>query len=282
MTCKSPLHKSFERPINILAFLWERASVFFSAIGSIGAVFLGLYTSLPGPWDLQKILITILIFLITVIFSIFAPWANHRLKKSFHYYDEEIRNLNTKIDNFKNARNSDIEKMQTIFREIGNQLLEDCNIYNDHTRISLYQHEPKERCFILLERLSKNPSLSQKGRPYYPDDQGFISEVWERNKAEGSINAKDPENWAKRQNKDYNIPLEVAYNIKMKSRSFSGISLINKSKISVGLLIIESTEQKSIPNDVLDRIEGQKSFEQLSLMLSVTPHLPKDYFSKNQ
>lgn len=280
MSCNSPTHGTFNPLINKIAHAWEKSGAVFSAFGGIGSLALGVWTALPSKWDLWKISIVVLLFIFTAFCLFVAPVASLRLQKTFKSYETTIHNLEGKLSQFEDAREQDIAKMREIFHRVGRRFLEECQIYNSHTRISLYQHEPQEKCFILLERVSKNPDLSIKGRPTYPDNQGFISTVWTRGKGDQLIKAVDSEKWSQRQYKDFSIPLETARAIKMKSRSFVGISLLNENEKSVGLIIIESTKYNSIPGDVLDKVEQHRAYEQLALMLTVTPHLPKNYFSE--
>lgn len=280
MSCESPTHNSFKTLIHFLAKSWEKSVGTFNALGAVGSLFTGYWVSLPTPWDFWKISISVASFVISMIFLILAPYVSYKLQNTFSFYDEKISDLNDVIANYEGARAADIDNMRPIFREMGIRFLRENDLYNDHIRISLYQHEKRERCFTLLERVSKNPVLSEKGRPSYPDDQGFISEVWKKGNSHVVISQANEEAWVKRQLRDYNVPLKVGEKIKMKSRTLVGISLKDISHKSVGLIIIESLNRHAIPAEVLDQLEQHEVYKQLCFMLSVTPHLPKDYFAR--
>lgn len=281
MSCDSPTHKVFNPLIIFLAKSWEKSSGICTAIGGVGAAILGFWTAAAPPkeWKAWDGVLPTAILIITICCLFLAPIMNAKLSKNFSYYEKTIDDLSKKVENFEKARNSDISKMQDIFHQIGLDFLQEFNLYNDHTRISLYQHERHEKCFTLLERVAKNPELSAKGRLSYPDNQGFIQLVWTSQQARRILRDTDAEKWAIRQDRDFGIPVDVARAIKMKSRSFAGLSLQGIDQKSVGLVIIESLNYDAIPTDVLDKVKNHSAYKQLCMMLSVTPHLPRNYFS---
>lgn len=158
-------------------------------------------------------------------------------------------------------------------------LLDETNIVNDHTRVSIYQHDPQRGKFIPVGRRSSNPELEEWGRPEYPDNYGIIREAWTGQKVFKFRLSGDPEEWAEEQNRLYDVPLEVARNIRMKSRSYIGLRIdYGPAATKVGIAILESLTPQGVSSSMADTVMGTDAFYNLALALAVGPKPPRSSF----
>ncbi|MDP9331101.1 MAG: hypothetical protein M3P11_10745 [Actinomycetota bacterium] len=115
---------------------------------------------------------------------------------------------------------------------------------NDTDRISLYKHE--RDIFVISGRYSKNPEYAKPGRPFYPDSEGCIMRAWQQGEAFVD-DLPDPESHQDAYVADlvnnWQMPLETAQNLRMKSRTLYARALEDPSGMNrTAVLVVESVE----------------------------------------
>lgn len=174
---------------------------------------------------------------------------------------KKVRDLDGKLDHFR-------EDLRYPVRLLADYLLDDLSQALDEIdltslRVSIYYH--KRSKFILVERKSRNPRLEEIGRDYYPDDQGFISEVWEQGISHGDIEViesdtdEDSEKTSLVTNaKNTGIPEEIATKIidRMRTRSYVGLR-IESSREPIGIVLFESSKANGLPASCAQLLQNQ-------------------------
>lgn len=165
--------------------------------------------------------------------------------------------------------------MHAVVNQLAKDWVVQCGVENDHTRVTVYQHDPAREMFIPTGRASGNPELEKRGRPEYPDSSGIIRNAWFKGEATEFRLSSDPTEWAETQNRKYDVPLEVAHRIRMKSRSYIGLRFdYGPNGDKVGIAIFESLKPHGVTNKLADTARSSGPFEQLALALAVGPRPP--------
>lgn len=98
-----------------------------------------------------------------------------KLRAQRDEFSKQVSDLEVKcqdLDRRLRLRSLDLIKVvEILLREMAESL----NMYVVDTRFSVYRKGSD--CFVLIGRVSRGP-FSEVGREEYPDNQGFISEVW--------------------------------------------------------------------------------------------------------
>ena len=128
---------------------------------------------------------------------------------------------------------------------------------NSHIRVTLYGCKPSaggRHVFVPLARSSHNPQLERMGRKSYPDDEGFIRQVWE-NGADTWKSVSKTEKGRKTEfvNK-FKMPMSTVEKLTMIPCSMAGIRLDDTDGEKLGLLILESDDEKNM-NYLIDRLD---------------------------
>lgn len=140
-------------------------------------------------------------------------------------------------------------------------------------RITLYIHHESDNLFTPIHRLSTDPKLDGFRRASYPDDQGFIAEVWEKNWRQVENLRANEGAWVAQMEAKYKIPEATARHIRMKSRSLVGFCL-QENKQKVGIVILESDHPSGLPETLIDISQDSKSIRVLN---TLTPLLREKY-----
>lgn len=149
-------------------------------------------------------------------------------------------------------------------------------LVNDHSRVSIYQHDPQCGTFIPVGRRSANPELEKWGRPEYPDSYGIIREAWTGRKVFKFRLSANPEKWAAEQHRLYDVPLKVARDIRMKSLSYIGLRIdYGPNATKVGITVLESLSPQGVSSWMADTVRSTDAFHNLALALAVGPKPPR-------
>lgn len=243
----------------------EVAPTLASVIGVILTVGLALsiYFAQEQDW------VTAWHVLVVAAFAVLFQGAGIFLRRR---QEDSIISLQRKVQAASDLRDRDDEQRRRAIEQKAYELLEECDALNDHTRLTVYQHEPRRQTFVRLSRVSNNPRLEEPGRAEYPDDQGLIRSAWSSEVATKFSLPKDPQEWAEEVSMN-DIPIEEAQQIKMKSRSLVGVRIDYRER-NVGVLIMESKNPQGVNSKHADKLKGHSAFGELAGMLAVTPKLP--------
>ena len=211
----------------------------WEAVNPIAVVLLGVvkifYAEL-GKWAFFLILVSLGLYIPSIIKIIKNKKRSSELEKSIEKLTQE-----------KEAFENSILKYQEGFVNFFNSYL--ALIFNklelsDDERISIYHHQKDH--FSLLCRYSTNPKFIKKGRPTYPDNQGFIGIGYQKGFLHIN-NLPNPDNQLDRYTEEVSrqceIKDDVLRNLSMKSRSYSVYAIehpIKKNRLAV--VVFESNK----------------------------------------
>lgn len=121
-------------------------------------------------------------------------------------------------------------------------------------RVSLYRHV--EDHFVLVGREADNPMHGKKGRPKYPDNEGFIAKGWSNSPCTESgipLWKGNGSSYRAHMKRACSITDEVLTKMNMHSRSFY-IYRFNNSDAGnpYGVIVFEKMDPSPIPNTVID------------------------------
>lgn len=149
-------------------------------------------------------------------------------------------------------------------------IADELELDSSQTRLSLYRHI--DQAFVLVGRHSGSPRLKRPGRTRYPDDQGFIRQVWESG---GSQKIKDlPSDrgeWNAACCEQFSIPLEVAAAMSMQARSLIGTRLDapGSTATPIGVIIIESERPRGVTGTQLKKLAEMSDYVTVALRYGI-------------
>lgn len=206
---------------------------------------------LVGSW--YGILGIIVLFLIGWLQSNSTNVEIERLEEENKGYITKQGTLNNTNEKLK----SEIDSMENTIETLANTLeiipelvvkylsMELKLSYMD--RISIYRYDFKNEFFISIGRYSVNPEYTKFGRGKYPKDKGFISNAW-RN---GSFYKDELPDFSKNEREYVNHVSQISSldkgtikKLSMKSRSYFCKNLLNEKRKAVGVIVLESTNEK--------------------------------------
>ena len=154
--------------------------------------------------------------------------------------------------------------IETVLRAIMVRVCTDLGLYRDDTRASIYALDGDE--FVLLARVSKNPTLKVGGRPSYPADQGIIGLAWKHGKYSITGLAEDRAEWEREAVAEYGIPPEVAANLRMQCRSIVGIRVdgVEPELHPLAIVIFESEAPRGVNAKTVDQVLATPVWETLA------------------
>jgi hypothetical protein len=205
-------------------------------------------------WFSPKLFLTIILFAIIVLLHIFVYIRN----KTINSCSMEIKAL--KEDNLKISQENEnltldfFSTIEVLLQFIGLGPLEfgshnDCN-----ERISLYVHN-KQSGFYIIGRYSHNPSLSEMDKTkQYSTKQGCLAKAWEKgNYFDNKFpDIKNFNHYYTYSENNYSIPKDRVKKIKMKSRLFYGLRIMDQNDKSKAVIMIESTTNNRYDETSLD------------------------------
>lgn len=189
---------------------------------------------------------------------------------------DSIREAEQKAQSLQDDQENAATYLRDVIQELVLELLREANLINDHSRVSVYQHDPQRGKFVPVARASGNPELEKPGRTEYADNYGIIRDAWQKGKAAAFRLPEDPHERAEAQTRQYDIPLHIARSIRMKSRSYVGLRIdygTNSSK--VGIAILESLNAQGVTNQMSDHLADTDVFRHLAIALAVGPKPPR-------
>lgn len=129
-------------------------------------------------------------------------------------------------------------------------LLTVMGVWGEQGRVSAYRHDETTSKFIMISRISHDPSLAKAGRGTYPDNIGLISTAWTLGECDDDCSRTGPEAWARYQERNANLPFDIGIGVKMKARSIRGLRLDNEdTPHPLGVLIFEHMEYQRFSQD---------------------------------
>lgn len=187
---------------------------------------------------------------VSTIMLILAVWGTRRNYDEVQQFKNEVNARDEEIESLKGT----IESLNTFAKRI---LINVGAKKNSHIRVTLYGCKPSiggRHVFVPLARSSHNPQLERMGRKSYPDDEGFIRQVWE-NGADTWKSVSKTEKGRKTEfvNK-FKMPMSTVEKLTMIPCSMAGIRLDDTDGKKLGLLILESDDEKNM-NYLIDRLD---------------------------
>lgn len=223
-------------------------------------------------WGIWAWGITVLLLVATIVLQDLSRRWRAKKDRRIVALEEDKDDLRAQIAQLEDRAERGADKRRAAIGEKAHSLLDELEILNPDTRITVYQHEPERETFVSISRVSDNPKWQKSGRAEYPDDQGLIAEAWHGGRATKFELSSDPEAWAEEVSMT-GIPLDDAAKIAMKSLSYVGIRLDYGTR-QVGVLMLEGTKPRSVTSRNADKVQQSTAYRELAAMLAVTPKLP--------
>jgi hypothetical protein len=196
-------------------------------------------------------------FLLGFLFSIIGGLKLASLSPSQRTMEAEIEKLKRELDSRNRGYFKIIEDELYILSEILG--------FSYTERISLYKH--KNNAFIMLGRYSANHDYKRRGRVVYSDNQGCVGRalrigwVFVDNLPDSEI-----EYFEVLQN-DWNIPLETAQKLVMKSKTLAAHSIINSERSSLAVIVFESSRRGGFNENKVRQVMSNGEGKRISFLL---------------
>jgi len=144
-------------------------------------------------------------------------------------------------------------------------ILSDVLGFGHNERISLYKH--KGGAFVMLGRYSANLDYKRRGRVIYADDQGCAGRALRR----GWVFVDDiPNNeieYFEVLRKDWNIPLEIAQKLVMKSRTIAAYPIVNSERNGRAVIVFESSQERGFSEIKVLEVMSDGEDKRISFLL---------------
>lgn len=267
--------KCRQRVISWVIRKWEKSPWFFNAAGAVLAMVVGMATafeSIPGVnfrtalWGA--------VGLLAAFFLTTGPILLASRAESLAKLRRRISQLEGNQKRLQEAQARDLAELKRVLDESGHQLLKECCIHDNETRISVYQHHDQERRFVLVGRASKSPTLCEAGRASYPDNRGLIADAWQKGTAHDTVRYTDVEKWINYQVNNKGLIRSDAEHIKMKSRSYLGVRIDDDDTRPLGILMLESLEKDTVTTKHAETASSHPAFARLRALLRAAPTPP--------
>lgn len=177
--------------------------------------------------------------------------------------------LELQLREIRSGRKKDLITLEVVLGRAAVELAHECEVWNAHTRISLYRHGVQAQSFIRLARISLNPQLCNGGREFYPDSEGLIADVWTRGSASVRDLKEDREEWNEQLVKSMGYDLQTARRLTMQSRSLVGIRLDFDGE-PVGVVIIESENPRGVSARIIDELRASHWLNRTAMLFAVS------------
>ncbi len=226
------------------------------------------YPSWPGLFDVLDSGFFVIVFLVSAVFAAALAWISAKHQKSISDVQGEIEETRDQIAEIGN-------NIRFLFDGLLLNLSKKLDFkQEDQARISIYVHENSEGRFIPCGRYSPNPVLRKPGRTAYPDNQGCIAKGW---RSGWHYDDQFPETNSKHQSycgSNYDIPRDTHRNLKMRSRVFAAMRLVDTSGAPLAVMVVESENATQFdPNKLQSDMESIAS--DFSQMIStLRQHIP--------
>lgn len=257
-----------------VTYHWEKSPWMFNAGGAVLAMAVGIATAfdrIPGRniataiWAFVAVLAAVLL--------VVGPFLLARRAERVKVLREEVERLEQRQKRVEDARVRDSSDLKRVLDQVGRELLAECGVDSDDTRISIYQHHGADKKFALVGRASLNPTLSERGRASYRDDVGIIAKAWREQIAHDRVKYTNPEKWVDYQVRTFGLDRAEAWGVAMKSLSYLGVR-IDHDEMPVGILVMESTNRDRVTEKHAEAVRSHPTFGNIQLMLRSAPKLP--------
>lgn len=194
-------------------------------------------------------------FFVFLVISVFVQFIEYKSRKT-------LPELEVKLAEYEEVS----ETIHNNIKELFDGFLMNVSVsklgFTPDERITLYIHNGKET-FIPFGRASLNTEYRKKGRPFYPDRQGCISEGWKNGWDFYDFQMDPSENingYANEQYQQYGIQKGITKKLKMLPRQIGAFRIGNKHN-PVGIIVVESIKpQKFIAADLKGKLEEQDEY----------------------
>ncbi|GAA1885902.1 hypothetical protein GCM10009715_35080 [Paeniglutamicibacter psychrophenolicus] len=201
-------------------------------------------------------------YAIAVLITAVNIWVTADRKKSRVQLERSIQTL-TK------SRLEDINILGNVLQTAMSEFAGETELWGAEVRASLYRHSDKRSEFVRLARVSSNPSLKTAGRNAYPDNQGFIAQVWTKGEATVRDLPEDRTEWNNILIRQHNFSDTEAAALTMQARSMCGIRLEYAGE-PVGLIIVEGLNPRGVTARHLDAMKNCGWAEKISMLFAVS------------
>lgn len=201
--------------------------------------------------------------------SIYSNRRHHR--PTFLQLDTDNMNLNTRVTECEAQIDKRVANLVDVVKVLLRDLAIDLDIYKADTRLSVYKHSGDQ--LYLVGRVSHNESYAAVGRPFYPDTEGFIGEVWQRPDVRSYVNfPTEREDWLDTQVESFGFSREVAENLKMQTIAMTATKLRrDPHSEAFGVLCIECDKKRStVRATTIDAVLKSPFFQTLTSVLDIS------------
>lgn len=211
----------------------------WEVINPISVIFLGLvkifYNEL-GDLAIGLLVLSLLLYIPSIIKIILNKKRSSKLEKTIDKLSKDKEDFEKSILKYQEGFENFLKSyLAILFSKLS---------LTDEERVSVYHHKVDH--FSLLCRYSSNPELEKKGRPAYPDDQGFIGKGFRENFLH-TENLPNPssnlDRYVEEVMKQCAIKKEVLADLSMKSRSYTVYAIENPITTKrIAVIVFESTK----------------------------------------
>lgn len=275
MSSGRPSLRRFPRKfVRWVADHWDKSPWLFNGAGAALAMLVGGATvidQIPGYNFVTVIWAAVAI--IAVVLLVAGPYFLAKRAERVKNLLVRIERLEHQKQRIDSARVRDSAELKSVLDGAGRELLRECGLDSEDTRISIYQHHGSEKKFALVGRVSRNPTLCQQGRSAYQDDVGLIAKAWQEETAYDRVWFTDPGKWVDYQVRTHGLNRETASGIRMKSLSYLGVR-IDDGDHPVGILVVESKDRDRVTVEHAETVRSHDAFLKMQIMLHAAPKLP--------
>jgi hypothetical protein len=222
----------------------------------------GLWDILDGAWTFPAIVITAGVIVILAVINI--------------RYSNSLTSLKERLDEEIQKSSQIAENISFIVDGLLLGIARKLNYSRNGTcRISLYIKIEDRNEFVFVGRFSWNPELQRKGRNTFLADQGCIAKGWQH---EWFFDASVPDNNEdanRHHQKNYNVPIAVSANLKMRAKLYAVRKILNKLDRPIGVLVIESTNREAFTEEFLKRELDQVAEDWGAFIHILVKYLPQ-------
>ena len=211
------------------------------------------------------------IFLVAILLTLAAGYRALTLKPTYtQLLDEQAKNEDQLADHQAALKGILEISLRGLCDELG--------LWNPESRVSCYTHNGK--AFVMVARISDNPSLAVPGRALYPEDQGVIGAAWrEGKKAQIDLPVDNEKVYRKKLLRDYKMDDEVVAGLTMRSRSLLAIRVTDVRSTPekhVGVLVLESLKPRGVTGTLYKSLTTSTSWLALQTFLCTSVDMLPD------
>jgi hypothetical protein len=160
-------------------------------------------------------------------------------------------------------------------------------------RITIYSHDETEEVFAPIERYSRDPVLSKRGRGLYPDDEGCIAKAYRDDEwfiadcpdsdEEAFPNPENDQDEYIRRSEQYGLDSNQVDRMRMKSRLYYGRAIRGmRNAKPIAVIIVESTNPSRWSREKLNSVFEERSVSLTEFVSRIGPLMPDVSNTKNR